>query len=71
MKEDFYNGIEARGSFESAILDFETLLQNFRTISIASQIFRTILPVVTENSTGQNLDGKKKKQNNNNKKKKK
>ena len=37
------------GPFESAILNFETLLHYFISISIISPNFRTIRPVVTEN----------------------
>ena len=48
------------------ILNFETLLHNFTSISIISPNYRTIRPVVTENSSGQNLSGKRKKKKNNN-----
>ena len=49
------------GPVESAILNFETILYNFISISIISQNFRTIRPVVTENSSEQSLGGQKKK----------
>ena len=57
------------------ILNFETLLHNFTFISTISPNYRTTRPVVTENSSGQTLSGKrkkkkKKKNNNNNNKKK-
>ena len=48
------------------ILNFETLFHNFTSISTISPNYRTIRPVVTENSSGQNLSGKRKKNNNNN-----
>ena len=60
----------ARGpALVSNILNFETLLHNFTSISTISLYFRTIRPVVTENSSGQNLGGKKKKQKKRKKKK--
>ena len=40
------------------IIYFETLLQNFISISIISPNFRTIHPGVTENLSGQNMGGK-------------
>ena len=48
-------------ALESDTLHFKTLLHNFTSISIMIQNFRKIGPVVTENSSGQNLGGKKKK----------
>ena len=42
-------------AFESDFLNFGTFLQSFISISIVSPNFRTINPVVTENSSGQNL----------------
>ena len=55
----------ARGlSLESDIFSFETILNNFTSISTISQNFRIIRTVVTENSPGQNLGRKKKKQKN-------
>ena len=48
-------------AFASAILNFETLLHNVISISIIPQNFKTIRPVVTENSSGQYLSEKKKK----------
>ena len=44
-----------QGEFESAIFYFEMMLHNFRSVSIISQTFETIRPVVTENLSRQNL----------------
>ena len=49
------------GPFEPTILDAEIFLPNLISISIISQNLRTIRPIVTENSFGQNLGGKQKK----------
>ena len=58
-----FSGFEhANGpALESDILNFETLLHNFTSISTIFQNFRTIRPAVTENSSGQNFGRKKKK----------
>ena len=50
-----YFRIPLRGRSGSAVMNFETLLHNFISISITSQNFRTICQVVTENSSGQNF----------------
>ena len=53
----------ARGpALESNILNFETLMHKFTSLSTLSLYFRTIRPVVTENSPSQNLGIKKKKE---------
>ena len=41
---------------EPNILNFETLMHNFTSLSTISPNFRTICPVVTENLSRQNLD---------------
>ena len=48
------------GPLESTILNFETLLQNFISISIISPNFRTICSVVTERWPEQDLGRKMK-----------
>ena len=47
-------------ALESSISNFKTLLHNFKSISTTSPNFRTIRPVVTEISAGQNFGRKKK-----------
>ena len=44
---------------ECGILNFETLLHNFTSISTISPNFRTIRPVNTENSSAHNLGRRK------------
>ena len=61
-EQNFDGFWHARGpALESDILNFETLFHNFTPISTISQNVRTIRPVVTENTSGQNLGRKKKK----------
>ena len=54
-----------RPALRSNIVNFETLLHNFASISIISRNFGKIDWMVTENSSEQNLDVKKKKKWNN------